>query len=70
MLGSGCFRAVSSRFDMLRLILEIDRGLFTVMIIKHHARRGRWSELDQLTVDDLVNNPHHLFQLCRLTLAE
>jgi hypothetical protein len=28
------------------------------MIIKHHARRGRWSELDQLTVDDLVNNPH------------
>jgi hypothetical protein len=29
------------------------------MIIKHHARRGRWSELDQLTIDDLVNNPPH-----------
>lgn len=27
------------------------------MIIKHCARRGRCSELDQLTVDDLVNNP-------------
>jgi methylase of polypeptide subunit release factors len=30
------------------------------MIIKHHARRGRWSELDQLTVDDLVNNPPYV----------
>jgi len=32
-------------------------GLFTIMIIKHSALRRRWSELDQLKVDDLVNNP-------------
>jgi hypothetical protein len=32
-------------------------GLFTVMIIKRHARRRRWPELDQRIVDDLVNNP-------------
>ena len=27
------------------------------MIIKHPTLRHRWSELDQLKVDDLVNNP-------------
>jgi hypothetical protein len=27
------------------------------MIIKRHARRRRWPELDQRIVDDLVNNP-------------
>ncbi len=29
------------------------------MIIKHSALRRRWSELDQLKVDDLVNNPRY-----------
>ena len=28
------------------------------MIIKHLSPLCRWSELDQLRVDDLVNNPH------------
>jgi len=30
------------------------------MIIKHRRRRRHWSDLDQLIVDDLVNNPRWL----------
>ncbi|HUY44140.1 MAG TPA: recombinase family protein [Streptosporangiaceae bacterium] len=35
-------------------------GLFRTMIIKHRRRRRHWSDLDQLIVDDLVNNPQGL----------
>jgi hypothetical protein len=34
--------------------------MIMIMIIKDPTQRRRWSELDQLKVDDLVNNPLYM----------